>query len=285
MKDRSATVITISGLCLALLLAAGNAGELIRLYKTHRSIRHYREAAERIPSVPERQLSDLRDRLTALEQNPSGAEDQADAPRPAGETVRSLLRHHVIQVERLRISGKGSDETAEFALRCNPVQFFSFLAEVQNSSSVNISSISIKPSAGSSLADITLRVKNGSGIAGKKPPEQRGLADPRILARSFHPPRPAEKPVPADIPGRTEDESPPPLPPSKPLENQVTFLGIIRDSDNAEWLYVKERESGRILRIGTGTDSEGENRLISAAADHYVVQIGETQFIAGRTHP
>ncbi|MDR3145454.1 MAG: hypothetical protein LBU21_04190, partial [Treponema sp.] len=263
MKNRIAGTVTISGVCLALLFAAGNTVELIRLYKTQRSIRYYREAAERIPPVPEEQLPALRERLTALEQNPPGPE--AAAPQPAGETVRSLLRRHAIQPERLRIGGKGSGEAAEFVLRCNPVQFFGFLADAENNPSVAISSISIKPSPDSSLADITLRVKNSypdansfaggpvDGLAGQTPPEQRDLTDPRILARSFRPPRPAEKPAPEDIPGETEDETPPPPPPSKPAENQVTLLGVIRDIDNAEWLYVKERETGRILRISTGT--------------------------------
>ncbi|MDR2184184.1 MAG: hypothetical protein LBO80_00735, partial [Treponema sp.] len=74
MKNKTAMTMTISGICVVLLLAAGNAAELIRLYKTGRSIRYYQEAAERIPPVTEGQLPALRERLTALEQKPAGPE-------------------------------------------------------------------------------------------------------------------------------------------------------------------------------------------------------------------
>jgi hypothetical protein len=303
MGTRTTLAAGIFAACVILPLAAGNAGELVRLYKTGKSIRHYREIAGRTEPVSARHLAELRDRLAALEQAPSEEETGEAAAMigitGAGEAVRSLLLRHDLQPERLRTGGRGTGEFAEFVLRCNPEGFFGFLAEVRNHPAVITNDISIKPVPGSPLADITLRVKTRqretrTGIAGKTAPEQNGdqgqevLADPRSLARSFRLPRSPEKT--AAVPGRTEPPSAPvlrpaPPPPLPPVKDQVTLLGIIRDGEDAEWLYVKERESGRILRIAAVIESENENRLISAGPDHYVVQIGEKQFITGRPRP
>ncbi|MDR1949203.1 MAG: hypothetical protein LBQ38_07415, partial [Spirochaetaceae bacterium] len=152
MKNRSALYLTLSGICLILLLAAVNAGELIRLSKTRQSIRYYREALEDVSAIPEQMPQAPGYLPPALpDQMPPPEDPEAEEPGPpavpaiaeAGAEVRSLLLRHSIRPERLRISGRGTGEAAEFLLRCDPNRFFAFLADTQNKPALRISDISI----------------------------------------------------------------------------------------------------------------------------------------------
>ncbi|WP_010259491.1 hypothetical protein [Treponema primitia] len=93
------------------------------------------------------------------------------------------------------------------------------------------------------------------------------------LALIFRPPinKPASKtPVPENpVPG---DGNTDPIP--IPGEEKFSYLGLIRETDNQEWLYLKDRESGRIISINAG--------LVSADAEYSVINIDGTQYFIRR---
>jgi hypothetical protein len=55
-----------------------------------------------------------------------------------------------------------------------------------------------------------------------------------------------------------------PLPAAKPVpgEGKYSYLGSIRESDDREWLYIKEEASGRIISINTSPFSINEERCV-----------------------
>jgi hypothetical protein len=125
-------------------------------------------------------------------------------------------------------------------------------------------------------------------------PETSQAGSPETPARAFEPERLAE-------PGRPVDEAPPPIgaetlarvfrAPNRaaareeapedaaiaqaqpvPGDGKFSYLGSIRESNNREWLYIKEETSGRIISIDASLSSINEER--------YVVEIdGASYFI------
>ncbi|MFP3042356.1 hypothetical protein LQZ19_11125 [Treponema primitia] len=75
------------------------------------------------------------------------------------------------------------------------------------------------------------------------------------LALIFHPPinKPAAKVYVPEDPV-LEDRKADPIP--IPVDEKFSYLGLIRETDSREWLYLKDRESGRIVSINTNPVSE-----------------------------
>jgi hypothetical protein len=47
-----------------------------------------------------------------------------------------------------------------------------------------------------------------------------------------------------------------------PGDGKFSYLGSIRESDDQEWLYIKEKETGRIISINAKTASIDEERCV-----------------------
>jgi hypothetical protein len=89
------------------------------------------------------------------------------------------------------------------------------------------------------------------------------------LALIFRPP--INKPI-AGIPAEPADEDIDPAP--IPGDEKFSYLGLIRETDDQEWLYLKDRESGRVISINAS--------LISAGGEYSVVNIGGIQYFIRR---
>jgi hypothetical protein len=59
-----------------------------------------------------------------------------------------------------------------------------------------------------------------------------------------------------------------------PGDEKFSYLGLIREADNQEWLYLKDRESGRVISINAS--------LISTGTEYSVVDIGGIQYFIRR---
>jgi hypothetical protein len=59
-----------------------------------------------------------------------------------------------------------------------------------------------------------------------------------------------------------------------PGDEKFSYIGLIRKTDDQEWLYLKDRESGRVISINPS--------LISAEAEYSVVDIGGIQYFFRR---
>ncbi|MDR2079548.1 MAG: hypothetical protein LBP74_07505 [Treponema sp.] len=93
------------------------------------------------------------------------------------------------------------------------------------------------------------------------------------LARIFRPP--INKPAPiAGIPAEPAYEGADIDPAPIPGDEKFSYLGLIRETDDQEWLYLKDRESGRIISINAS--------LISAGTEYSVVDIGGIQYFIRR---
>ncbi|MDR2739850.1 MAG: hypothetical protein LBB68_08485 [Treponema sp.] len=57
-------------------------------------------------------------------------------------------------------------------------------------------------------------------------------------------------------------------------DEKFSYLGLIRETDDQEWLYLKDRESGRVISINAS--------LISTGAEYSVVDIGGIQYFIRR---
>jgi hypothetical protein len=91
-------------------------------------------------------------------EDPREASDSTEAgPETGVAAVRELLRAAGIRGERLRFSGKEGDESAELALRCEAVKFFSFLAKLSQRKHNPVNYLSIRSLPDSPEADITMR--------------------------------------------------------------------------------------------------------------------------------
>ncbi|MDR0597723.1 MAG: hypothetical protein LBG14_04375 [Treponema sp.] len=104
----------------------------------------------------------------------------------------------------------------------------------------------------------------GPAEAGKLPDRALPPIGAETLARAFRAPNKA-------LPGEEPREDAPQTRPV-PGEGKFSYLGSIRESDDREWIYVKEETSGRILSINAS--------LASINEEHCVVEIeGASYFI------
>jgi hypothetical protein len=135
--------------------------EALKLQALLRAAGEYRERIAHTAPITREALAELEAQVLALRQ---GAEEQPAAPEVSPAEVlpriRGLLKNHGLLPERIRISGTGRDESAEFVLRGAPLDFFRFLAEASQEAAVVFSYISIRPASGVPEADITLRVRH-----------------------------------------------------------------------------------------------------------------------------
>jgi hypothetical protein len=60
-----------------------------------------------------------------------------------------------------------------------------------------------------------------------------------------------------------------------PIENRLKSLGLIRDGDNIERLYVKDMGTGAIMAVRTDGSPDGGNYLVSALEDLYVINLDD----------
>jgi hypothetical protein len=60
-------------------------------------------------------------------------------------------------------------------------------------------------------------------------------------------------------------------------KNQLKLVGIIRDTDNSEWLYIKDRETGALYTVNTnpaaGMVPSGKAHLVAQTDDVYILAI------------
>jgi hypothetical protein len=91
------------------------------------------------------------------------------------------------------------------------------------------------------------------------------LPPPEALAGAFSPPvKPAARKM------SPEDSGAGARPPPVPGEGKFSYLGSIRDADDQEWLYIKEKETGRIIAINAGPASiDGERRVVEIEGASY----------------
>ncbi len=98
---------------------------------------------------------------------------------------------------------------------------------------------------------------------------------PRTMARSFY------IPVPAPPVSEVRPEEVPPEPEEiKPLPGDGRFkaLGVIRDGEDVERLYLKDEQTGRLLKLRLDGGVEDGNQIISgtgsaAASSGYILNI------------
>jgi hypothetical protein len=109
----------------------------------------------------------------------------------------------------------------------------------------------------------------------EEPGESPGAAEkapspvgPEMLARVFR--QPNTGPVAAEAPGEEALVQSGPV----PGEGKFSYLGLIRESNEQEWLYIKEEETGRIISVNAG--------LASVDAERYVVEIDGTAYFIRR---
>jgi hypothetical protein len=101
--------------------------------------------------------------------------------------------------------------------------------------------------------------------AGAPPP-----VSPEALARAFGPPGRA-----AVREQRPEEDGGAGVP-ARPVpgEGKFSYLGSIRESNDQEWLYIKEETTGRIISISAGA--------VSADEERWVVEIEGTAYFIRR---
>jgi hypothetical protein len=127
--------------------------------------------------------------------------------------------------------------------------------------------------AGQSAAEPVIAASAGEAKPSAAPPPE-----PRELARLFSvPPRLAAGAEPSrakvTVPGGASRDTPPAAesaaPP--PEDGRFRLLGIIRDAQNGEQLYLKEGETGAIVAVGM-------EDVVDRAGGAYLVRIGDTIF-------
>jgi hypothetical protein len=97
-------------------------------------------------------------------------------------------------------------------------------------------------------------------------PETVPPISPEILARVFR--QPGKGPAREKTPRENETVQAGPV----PGDGKFSYLGLIRKSNDQEWLYIKEEETGRIIPVNAC--------LASADEEHCVVEIdGISYFI------
>jgi hypothetical protein len=104
--------------------------------------------------------------------------------------------------------------------------------------------------------------------SGKPPGEPLPPIGAEALARVFAPPKKAA--AGGQAPGNDPSIQTRPV----PGEGKFSYLGSIRESNNREWLYIKEEASGRILSIEASAGSINEERC--------VVEIDGTSYLIRR---
>jgi hypothetical protein len=91
---------------------------------------------------------------------------------------------------------------------------------------------------------------------------------PETLARVFSPPNrgaPKEQLAAADASVQTQ---------AVPGDGKFSYLGSIRESTDQEWLYIKEKETGRVISINA--------RAASINEEHCVVELGGISYFIRR---
>jgi hypothetical protein len=189
---------------LAVILAALSGSEAVKLRKLRQSI-------EELTGSEGNSVLVTKDDVEALEKELSVLQGSATArevgPADISETaalVRSLLVAHHIQPERFKINNGGENKPAEFVIRCEPLRFFSFLADASMQRTIEISSLSIRSNTAArstsmndtQTADITMRIRN-LAPSRRDLPQSQGpgfsrdatFPDPKALALAFSPPR------------------------------------------------------------------------------------------------
>jgi hypothetical protein len=58
-----------------------------------------------------------------------------------------------------------------------------------------------------------------------------------------------------------------------PIEDRLKSLGLIRDADNIERLYIKNIDTDAIMAVRTDGNPEGGNYLVSVLEDLYVLNL------------
>ncbi|GHV73399.1 hypothetical protein AGMMS49940_07010 [Spirochaetia bacterium] len=61
----------------------------------------------------------------------------------------------------------------------------------------------------------------------------------------------------------------------KAVDTQYSYLGLIRENNGQEWLYLKENETGRLISIGAG-------EMVSKTQEYCVVSIDGTHYFIRR---
>jgi hypothetical protein len=92
------------------------------------------------------------------------------------------------------------------------------------------------------------------------------LRSPEIVSRAFRiSPGLEEQSTSADLPGGEEK----PI----PIVHSQKSLGLIRDGDNIERLYIKDMHTDTITSVRIDGNPEGGNYLVSALEDMYVIDL------------
>ncbi|ULQ59082.1 hypothetical protein K7I13_11265 [Brucepastera parasyntrophica] len=110
--------------------------------------------------------------------------------------------------------------------------------------------------------------QEGTFNAGKK------TYSPETLAWSFRIPQPA-------VPEETSAPEPAAAEPEEkiiPGGNRIKLLGIIRDENATERLYLKDGQNGRLYKVRLDGTDENETRIIRHSPDAYIVNISGTLY-------
>jgi hypothetical protein len=124
------------------------------------------------------------------------------------------------------------------------------------------------------------QVEGGEGAAGPPPA-------PSILAGAFFafPAKPGVErsgraagpqaaigaPQGSAPPGETRDAAEP-WDRTSPPEQRLKYIGLIRDADDRELLYIKDTETGSVIGIGTGESSGGIYRVLTNTPELLILQ-------------
>jgi hypothetical protein len=160
-KAKLVCIAALSLLFLWLLAARG-----LKLTGLLTSSAAYQDRIVALGPVAPVRMAELAGYLDALRQTPPTLQSpDSMAPRGSGESgtgiasLRESLRAAGIRGERLRLSGKAGNESAELTLRCETAQFFSFLAKLPEQKHSPVNYLSIRAVPGSRETDITMRFK------------------------------------------------------------------------------------------------------------------------------
>ena len=129
--------------------------------------------------------------------------------------------------------------------------------------------------------DISIGTSGGSAGGRREEPEDDAGSGPpqyppRRLSRWFYLPAAAE-----EVPVQDKTAEPAPAV-SPPLENKLKFLGIVRDGDNIERIYLKDDTSPGIIPVRPDGIEENGALVIENGQEYYLVKIENTLFTVRR---
>jgi hypothetical protein len=147
-------------LALGVFFVIRAAGYVREIRGSRESIERCRKTLNDARPLPPGGLSRLEDRLAELRapetaETPLRSAAQINPEEPAG-AIRSMLRSHAVEVERLRTLSLGGSAATEFVLTSAPAGFLEFLQGAADIP-LPLSYLSVKPDRRSSAINVTMR--------------------------------------------------------------------------------------------------------------------------------